>query len=42
LEEAISIIRAIWAPDQRGGVRVDGTYYQVKGAKRGPAPAHNI
>jgi len=42
LEEAITIIREIWAADQRGGVRVDGTYYQVKGAKRGPAPAHEI
>lgn len=42
LEEAIQIIRAIWAADQPGGARVSGTYYQVKGAKRGPAPAHNI
>ena len=42
LEEAIAIMREIWATDQRGGVRVDGTYYQVKGAKRGPAPAHEI
>ncbi len=42
LEEAIKIIRAIWATDERGGVRVNGTYYQVKGAKRGPAPAHDI
>jgi alkanesulfonate monooxygenase SsuD/methylene tetrahydromethanopterin reductase-like flavin-dependent oxidoreductase (luciferase family) len=42
LEEAITIIREIWAADQRGGVRVDGTYYQVHGAKRGPAPAHDI
>ena len=23
-------------------MRVDGSYYQVKGAKRGPAPAHDI
>jgi alkanesulfonate monooxygenase SsuD/methylene tetrahydromethanopterin reductase-like flavin-dependent oxidoreductase (luciferase family) len=42
LEEAIQIIRGIWATDQPGGVHVDGTYYQVKGTKRGPAPAHNI
>jgi alkanesulfonate monooxygenase SsuD/methylene tetrahydromethanopterin reductase-like flavin-dependent oxidoreductase (luciferase family) len=42
LEEAIAIIREIWATDKPGGVRVDGTYYQVKGAKRGPAPAHEI
>jgi alkanesulfonate monooxygenase SsuD/methylene tetrahydromethanopterin reductase-like flavin-dependent oxidoreductase (luciferase family) len=42
LAEAITIIRAIWAADQRGGVRVDGSYYQVIGATRGPAPAHPI
>lgn len=42
LEEAIQIIREIWATDQRGGVRVKGNYYQVNGAKRGPAPAHDI
>lgn len=42
LEEAIQIIREIWATDKPGGVRVNGTYYQVKGAKRGPAPAHDI
>lgn len=42
LEEAIQIIREIWATDKSGGVRVNGTYYQVKGAKRGPAPAHDI
>jgi alkanesulfonate monooxygenase SsuD/methylene tetrahydromethanopterin reductase-like flavin-dependent oxidoreductase (luciferase family) len=42
LEEAIAIMREIWAAGERGGVRVDGTYYQVKGAKRGPAPAHQI
>lgn len=42
LEEAIQIIREIWATDKPGGVRVDGAYYQVKGAKRGPAPAHPI
>jgi alkanesulfonate monooxygenase SsuD/methylene tetrahydromethanopterin reductase-like flavin-dependent oxidoreductase (luciferase family) len=42
LEEAIRIIREIWAVDQLGGVRVKGKYYQANGAKRGPAPAHNI
>jgi alkanesulfonate monooxygenase SsuD/methylene tetrahydromethanopterin reductase-like flavin-dependent oxidoreductase (luciferase family) len=40
--EAIEIIRAIWDPATRGGVRVDGQQYQVVGAKRGPAPAHPI
>lgn len=42
LEEAIGIFREIWAAGEPGGVRVDGEYYQVKGAKRGPAPAHDI
>ena len=42
LEEAIRIIREIWATGEPGGVRVNGTYYQIKGAKRGPAPAHDI
>ena len=42
LAEAITVIRGIWAADVRGGVRHAGTYYQAKGAKRGPAPAHDI
>lgn len=42
LGEAIEIIREIWDTDKPGGVYVDGEYYQVKGAKRGPAPAHDI
>ncbi|HEY8789036.1 MAG TPA: LLM class flavin-dependent oxidoreductase [Actinopolymorphaceae bacterium] len=42
LEEAIEIIREVWAVDRPGGVRVHGDYYTVSGAKRGPAPAHPI
>lgn len=42
LAEAIRIIRAMWDTGERGGVRVDGTYHRVMGAKRGPAPAHPI
>lgn len=42
LEEAIAIIRDIWDTSTRSGVRVDGEFYQVRGAKRGPAPAHEI
>jgi alkanesulfonate monooxygenase SsuD/methylene tetrahydromethanopterin reductase-like flavin-dependent oxidoreductase (luciferase family) len=42
LEEAIAVIREVWAADQPGPVRVEGKYYRVKGAKRGPAPAHDI
>ncbi len=40
LEEAIAIIRGIWAAERP--VRVDGTHYQVIGAKAGPAPAHDV
>jgi alkanesulfonate monooxygenase SsuD/methylene tetrahydromethanopterin reductase-like flavin-dependent oxidoreductase (luciferase family) len=42
LSEAIDIIRGIWDVNNTSRLRVDGTYYQVNGAKRGPAPAHNI
>lgn len=42
LEEAVRIMRDIWAAGDRGGVRVDGEFYRVHGAKRGPAPAHPI
>jgi alkanesulfonate monooxygenase SsuD/methylene tetrahydromethanopterin reductase-like flavin-dependent oxidoreductase (luciferase family)/hemerythrin-like domain-containing protein len=42
LDEAISIIRELWAAERPGGVRVDGRHYRVAGAKRGPAPAHDI
>lgn len=42
LEEAIRIIRDIWNTEERGGVRVEGQYYQVKGARRGPPPVHKI
>ncbi|MBZ3900291.1 LLM class flavin-dependent oxidoreductase [Streptomyces griseiscabiei] len=42
LEEAITVIREIWDTGTRGGVRMDGAHYQVSGAKRGPAPAHDI
>jgi len=42
LAEAIDIFRQVWHTAERGGVRIDGRYYQVRGAKRGPAPAHDI
>ncbi len=41
LDEAIQVIRAVWSTEP-GGVRVDGDYYRVVGAKRGPAPAHDV
>jgi alkanesulfonate monooxygenase SsuD/methylene tetrahydromethanopterin reductase-like flavin-dependent oxidoreductase (luciferase family) len=42
LGEAIDIIRGIWDVQDRSPLRVDGTFYRVNGAKRGPAPAHDI
>ncbi|WBB65233.1 LLM class flavin-dependent oxidoreductase [Micromonospora sp. WMMD812] len=42
LDEAIQVIREVWAADKPGGVRVDGEFYRVAGAKRGPAPAHPV
>lgn len=42
LDEAVRIIRAVWDTGQRGGVHVEGEHYRVVGAKRGPAPAHDI
>src|SRR3954469_9499297 len=42
LEEAIDVIRQIWDVSTRRGVNVKGEHYTVKGAKRGPEPAHDI
>lgn len=42
LEEAIDVLRQIWDADAPGGVRLDGEFYRVVGAKRGPAPAHPV
>lgn len=42
LEEAVAVLRGLWATDERGGFRFDGTFYQVAGARRGPAPAHRL
>ncbi|HEV7962517.1 MAG TPA: LLM class flavin-dependent oxidoreductase [Actinoplanes sp.] len=42
LSEAIDVIRGIWAADERAQLRYDGKYYQLNGAKRGPAPAHDV
>lgn len=35
-------MRALWDTSERSGVRINGEHYQVSGAKRGPAPAHEI
>ncbi len=42
LEEAIAIIRGIWDTADRSVLNIEGTHYHVRGAKRGPAPAHPI
>jgi len=42
LREGIGIMRELWDTESRGGVRHDGEFYRVEGAKRGPAPAHDI
>ncbi|ALE84078.1 LLM class flavin-dependent oxidoreductase [Pseudonocardia sp. HH130629-09] len=41
-EEAIAVMRGIWAVDEPGPLRVAGGFHHVDGAKRGPAPAHPI
>lgn len=42
LGEAIQIMRMLWDTEERSGARLNGKFYQVNGAKRGPAPAHKI
>ncbi|GLW66216.1 hypothetical protein Arub01_44600 [Actinomadura rubrobrunea] len=42
LSEAIDVIRGVWDVGDRTRFRLDGAYYRVDGAKRGPAPAHDI
>ncbi len=41
LEEAIAIMREVWTPGA-GGIRLAGKHYTLSGAKRGPAPAHDV
>jgi len=42
LEEVIDIVRETWRTDERGGIFRDGQAYPLRGAKRGPRPAHDI
>ncbi len=42
LSEAIDVIRQLTDTRTRGMVRHDGEHYQVVGARRGPAPAHDV
>jgi alkanesulfonate monooxygenase SsuD/methylene tetrahydromethanopterin reductase-like flavin-dependent oxidoreductase (luciferase family) len=42
LGEAIDVIRGVWDADGAGALTVDGEFYTVDNAERGPAPAHKI
>ncbi|MFF2495658.1 LLM class flavin-dependent oxidoreductase [Agromyces sp. NPDC058064] len=42
LSEAIDVIRGVWDQGERARFELGGDYYRIDGAKRGPAPAHNI
>jgi len=42
LDEAIDVIRGIWDASERGALWHEGEHYQITGAQRGPAPAHDI
>ncbi|MET8001000.1 LLM class flavin-dependent oxidoreductase [Nonomuraea glycinis] len=42
LSEAMDVIRGVWDAGERGVLKLDGTYYSVHGAKRGPSPAHDV
>lgn len=42
LSEAIDVIRGVWDADGAVRLDVDGEFYSVHGAERGPAPAHEI
>jgi alkanesulfonate monooxygenase SsuD/methylene tetrahydromethanopterin reductase-like flavin-dependent oxidoreductase (luciferase family) len=42
LDEAIDVIRERWDTEAVGGIFREGKHYPVVGAKRGPAPAHDV
>ncbi|KAJ8145263.1 hypothetical protein OY671_001636 [Metschnikowia pulcherrima] len=42
LSEGIDVIRGSWDTTTRERSEVGGTYHHVDGAKRGPAPAHDV
>ena len=42
LGEAIDVIRGVWDTSTRERLVVEGKHYRLDGAKRGPAPAHDI
>ena len=42
LEEAIAVVRALWDVDNAERLVLPGPHYPLDGAKRGPAPAHDV
>ena len=42
LDQAIDVIHGIWDAAERRPLRAGGEFHHVDGAKRGPAPAHEI
>jgi alkanesulfonate monooxygenase SsuD/methylene tetrahydromethanopterin reductase-like flavin-dependent oxidoreductase (luciferase family) len=42
LEEAIGVVRAVWDVTDRERLVLPGRFYALDGAKRGPAPAHDV
>ena len=42
LSEAIEIIRGVWDVSERRGLTLEGEHHHVRGAKRGPEPAHDM
>lgn len=40
--EAIDVIRGIWDVGERAPLRAGGEFHRVSGAKRGPAPEHDM
>lgn len=42
LEEALAVVRALWDVESRERLTLPGRFYPLDGAKRGPAPAHDV
>lgn len=42
LSEAIDVIRGLWDTSTRAPLRAGGSHHHVDGAKRGPAPVHDV
>lgn len=42
LAEAVEVVRALWDTGEPGPAHVDGEYHALRGAQRGPAPAHEV